>query len=249
MKKVLVIGPRPRLDEFKTLELKNAEVSYMDQFYVDLDQIDIPFDEIEEPNDEYFMEELQVSAFDVVFDLALDDNPENFDLYNEHADLVIIGCAVKKSVGQMVYDCPYELTQKVFGLNSIPTFIGRDRFELSLYDDADAGFLSELMAELGREHEVVADRIGMVTPRIVCMIVNEACFVLQEGTAGIAEVDQAMRLGTNYPQGPFAWADAMGIHNVFDILTALKADTGEEKYKMAPLLKSYHFKDKRFTGE
>lgn len=246
MKKVLVIGPRPRLDEFKTLELKNAEVSYMDQFYVDLDQIDIPFNEIENPNDEYFMEKLEVAEYDIVFDLSLDDNNENFDLYFEQEDLIIIGCAVKKSLAQMVYDCPYDLTQKVFGMNAIPTFIGRDRFEMSVYNDEDAAFLTDLMSEIGMTCEIVADRVGMVTPRIVCMIVNEACFVLQEGTAGIAEVDQAMRLGTNYPQGPFAWADAMGIHNVFDILTALKEDTGEEKYKMAPLLKSYRLKDKRF---
>jgi 3-hydroxybutyryl-CoA dehydrogenase len=86
----------------------------------------------------------------------------------------------------------------------------------------------------------------MVTPRIVCMIINEACFVLKEGTAGISEVDQAMKLGTNYPHGPFEWADKIGIHNVFDVLEALHADMNEEKYKMAPLLRQYYLRDQSF---
>ena len=248
MKKVLVIGPRPRLDEFRQLKLQNAEVSYLDQFYIDLEQYDIPFDDIEKPEDEYYIEQFDVADFQVVFDLSFDDNLDNIDLYIEHDHLIVIGCAIKQTLAEMVYESTYDLGFTLYGMNAIPTFIDRSRLELSLYEEDSADDLAKLMGELGLEYEVVDDRVGMVTPRIVCMIINEACFVLQEGTAGIAEVDQAMKLGTNYPQGPFEWADMIGIHNVYDIVAALKRESGEEKYKMAPLLKKYRLKEKNFLA-
>ena len=246
MKKVLVIGPRPRLDEFRKLELNNVEISYLDQFYVDLDQGDIPFDEIEKPLDEYFIDNFDIAGYDIVFDLSLDDNTDNFDLYIDHDDLVVFGCAVKQTLAEMVYETTYDLGFKLYGLNAIPSFINRELLEVSLYEEEDQASLDVVMNELGLAYQIVDDRVGMVTPRIICMIINEACFVLQEGTAGVKEVDQAMRLGTNYPNGPFTWADLIGIHNVYDILTALKRESGEEKYKMAPLLKKYRLKELRF---
>ncbi len=248
MKKVLVIGPRPRLDEFRKLELQNADVSYLDQFYMDLEQVDIPFDEIEKPVDEYYIEQFDLAEYHLVFDLSLDDNTDNFDLYVDHEHLMVIGCAVKQSLASMVYETTYDIVFKLFGMNAIPSFINRNRLELSLHNEENTPALVEMMSELGLAYEVVEDRVGMVTPRIICMIINEACFVLQEETAGIAEVDQAMRLGTNYPHGPFEWADKIGVHNVYDIVAAMKEDSGEEKYKMAPLLKRYRLKEKTFLN-
>ncbi|MEM7039357.1 MAG: 3-hydroxyacyl-CoA dehydrogenase family protein [Bacteroidota bacterium] len=244
MKKVLVIGTRDRLDEFRQLELKNANLAFLDQFYVDLEQVDIPFDEIEKPEDEYYIEGLEVGNYDVVFDLNLDDNPGNLDLYVDNEGQIVIGCAVKQTLAEMIFESAYDLNCEIFGMNALPTFIARPRLELSLYGEEDS--LKALMGELGMEYEVVEDRVGMVSPRVVCMIINEACFVLQEGTAGVKAVDQAMKLGTNYPNGPFEWAEKIGLQNVYEVVAALKADTGEEKYKMAPLLKQYHFKNKSF---
>lgn len=246
MKKVLVIGPRARLDEFRELELKNATVDLLDQFYVDLDQVDIPFDEIETPQDEYYIEGYELGSYDVVFDLALDDNPENLDLYVENEDQIVIGCAVKKRLCELIFNSGYGFGTKFFGMNALPTFINRPRMELSLYNEDDRELLLSTMAEIGIAAEIVQDRVGMVTPRIVCMIINEACFVLQEGTAGIPDVDQAMKLGTNYPHGPFEWADSIGIHNVYGVVHGMRVDTGEEKYKVAPLLKEYFLKEKNF---
>lgn len=246
MKKILVIGSRPRLDEFQQLDLQSAEIDFLDQFYLDLDQIEVPFQELETPEDDYFIENIQVPAYDVVFDLNLDENAENLERYADNPNQVVIGCAVKQSLGQMVYDSDLALECKLFGMNSLPSFIQRDRLECSLYHENDLPLLDGLLTELGLQYEVVDDRIGMVTPRIVCMIINEACFVLKEGTAGVEAVDQAMRLGTNYPNGPFQWAEKIGISNVYEVLEALKEDTGEEKYKMAPLLKQYYFRGKGF---
>lgn len=246
MKKVLVIGPRNRLDEFSKLTLENAEVDFLDQFYADLEQEEIPFEELEPPMDEYFISDLNIRSYDVVFDLSLDENPENLDLYHDHDGQVVIGCAVKQSLGQIVYESAYDLSCHLYGMNALPSFILRDRLEVSLLEEEDQPMMEKTLRELGLAFELVQDRVGMVTPRIVCMIINEACFVLGEGTAGIQAVDQAMRLGTNYPNGPFEWAQKIGLHNVYDVLSALREDTGEEKYKMAPTLKHYHFRGKDF---
>lgn len=102
------------------------------------------------------------------------------------------------------------------------------------------------MKTLGMEYELVNDEIGMVTPRIVSMIINEACFVLGEGTAEVEAVDQAMKLGTNYPKGPFEWADAIGIENVFHLLESLHIATGDGKYKIAPRLRRHHERYEKF---
>jgi len=98
---------------------------------------------------------------------------------------------------------------------------------------------SEIIRALGYEHaEWVNSRVGFVTPRIVCMIINEAFYTVQEGTASREDVDQAMKLGTNYPKGPFEWCREAGIKSVYRLLEAMYEDTREERYKICPLLKT-----------
>lgn len=246
MKKVLVIGSRRRLDEFRKVELQNAEISYLDQFYLDMEHMEFPMEEMEKPSDEYYIEEVQIGSYDIVFDLGLDEHPDNLDHYVDNEGQLVVGGAVKITLAQLVAESGYELECTLVGMNTLPSFLDRPRFEMSLLEEEDSDLLEETMQALGRDYEVVDDRIGMVTPRIVCMIINEACFVLKEGTAGVEAVDRAMRLGTNYPHGPFEWAELIGIHNVYDVVKALKEDTGEEKYKMAPLLKQYYHRGQSF---
>ena len=69
------------------------------------------------------------------------------------------------------------------------------------------------------------------------MIINEAFYTVQEGTASKEDIDQGMRLGTNYPFGPFEWAQKIGIADVYETLEAIYEDTKEERYKICPLLK------------
>jgi 3-hydroxybutyryl-CoA dehydrogenase len=123
-------------------------------------------------------------------------------------------------------------------MNTIPGFINRNLAELSLLDKNKKQELENLMQDLGWDYKLVEDRIGMVTPRVVFMIINEACYTLQEGTAGMQDIDTSMKLGTNYPFGPFEWADKIGIKHVYETLEALYNDTHDERYKVCPLLKT-----------
>ena len=125
----------------------------------------------------------------------------------------------------------------MYGFCGLPTLLNRPLLEVSLYHEADRAKLAETCAALGTDYRVVADRVGLVTPRVICQIINEAYFTVQEGTASKADVDLGMKLGTNYPHGPFAWAEAIGIARVYAVLEALWQDTHDERYKVCPLLK------------
>ncbi len=85
--------------------------------------------------------------------------------------------------------------------------------------------------------EVVADRPGYVLPRILSMIINEAAFSVMEGVADPADIDTAMRLGTNYPRGPLEWADAIGLDVVLAVLNGLHREYGQERYRPCTLLR------------
>lgn len=90
---------------------------------------------------------------------------------------------------------------------------------------------------LGLETEVVQDEVGLVFPRILSMIINEAAFSLMEGTASAEDIDVAMIKGTNYPLGPLEWAEKIGIDDVYAVLHGLYRNLGEERYRPAPLIR------------
>jgi 3-hydroxybutyryl-CoA dehydrogenase len=90
---------------------------------------------------------------------------------------------------------------------------------------------------IGKEIELVQDRVGMVFPRILCQIMNEAAFALQDEIASPQDMDTAMKLGAEYPLGPIEWADKIGLQHVFAVLSSLHSDLAEDRYRVAPLLK------------
>ena len=95
----------------------------------------------------------------------------------------------------------------------------------------------ELFASLGKETVRVKDSAGLTFPRILSLIINEAARSLEEGVASAEEIDVAMRLGVNYPQGPLRWADQIGLDDVLAVLEGLQRETGDDRYRPAPLLR------------
>ena len=103
--------------------------------------------------------------------------------------------------------------------------------------DAALAAAENFFRALGKETARAKDAPGLVFPRILSLIVNEAARALDEGVAEAGEIDTAMKLGVNYPEGPLRWADRAGIDEVLAVLEGLQAETGEDRYRPAPLLK------------
>ena len=78
---------------------------------------------------------------------------------------------------------------------------------------------------------------GMAVMRTVAMLANEALDAVNQGVCSAQAVDIAMQKGVNYPRGPLAWADAVGLHHVFTVLANLGAAYGEDRYRVSPLLR------------
>ena len=96
---------------------------------------------------------------------------------------------------------------------------------------------TEFWQSLSQEPIIVADGPGLVRARTVCCLINEAATTLHEGVASAQDIDEAMKLGTNYPHGPLAWADHIGLDAVLGVMTGLFEEWGEDRYRPSPLLK------------
>ncbi len=78
-----------------------------------------------------------------------------------------------------------------------------------------------IFAGFNKTVEWVPDIPGFITARVISMIINEAFFTLDEKVSTKEEIDIAMKLGTNYPYGPFEWGSVIGLKNVYELLTML----------------------------
>ncbi len=104
----------------------------------------------------------------------------------------------------------------------------------STYEEAKA-----LALRMGKTTVVSKDFPGFIVNRILIPMLNEACFALAEGIASAADIDTAMKLGTNQPMGPLALSDFIGLDTVLAIAEVLHHGLGEDKYRPAPLLRQY----------
>ena len=80
------------------------------------------------------------------------------------------------------------------------------------------------------------DVAGLPVMRTVAMLVNEAADAVTQGIACASDVDLAMQRGVNYPRGPLAWGDAIGLAQVRNVLQHLAAHYGDDRYRLAPLI-------------
>jgi 3-hydroxybutyryl-CoA dehydrogenase len=129
---------------------------------------------------------------------------------------------------------------RLVGIAALPTLIQKPLVEIAptIYSPKETVEVTKrFFQSIGKEIEIVQDRIGMVLPRILCRIINEAAFAITEDIASPQDIDTALKLGINFPFGPFEWAEQIGLKQVYAVLTALHADLQEERYRVSPLLK------------
>lgn len=96
-----------------------------------------------------------------------------------------------------------------------------------------------IIERLGKQPVVLPETPGFVVNRLLFPMINEAVFLLSEGVADAKTIDGCMRLGANHPMGPLELADLIGLDVCLSILETLVEETGDGKYRPAPLLKKY----------
>jgi 3-hydroxybutyryl-CoA dehydrogenase len=121
----------------------------------------------------------------------------------------------------------------VLRINGWNSFISRSTWEIA---GKMTHSVQQVCAAMGRTIIPVPDEPGFVSARVIAMIINEAYFALEDKISTPEEIDIAMKLGTNYPFGPFEWASIIGVGRIFDLLQ--KLSTQDQRYNPAQLLKA-----------
>lgn len=168
------------------------------------------------------------SARFVIVDLVFDrsNNQRLQQLIDSGASLVLINNVTDTCDGW-----PHHLIR----FNGWPGFLRRPVAEMTGGNDDTRQQAAAVMQALGRTVEWVPDICGLLSARVIAMIINEAYFALEENISTAAEIDTAMKLGTNYPWGPFEWAELLNIRNVLELLEKLAAE--QTRYQPSALLK------------
>lgn len=105
--------------------------------------------------------------------------------------------------------------------------------------DATFAAVQEVAKKLGKTVAAAEDAPGFIVNRILCPMINEAIFTLQEGTGTVTAIDAGLKLGANHPMGPLELADFVGLDTLLAVMRVLHEGLGEDKYRPCPLLVKY----------
>ncbi len=219
--KIAVAGEEKRLMEFRSIISAEHELIEAENFNAQFD----------------------FATFDLIVDLNADEREEIADSVFTSGKFVLL-CAVKKSLVQLTHT--KNISSTIAGINALPTFLMRPLQEISYLNDEENLNWKNIFDTLKWKAKLVKDKIGMVTPRILFMIINEACFTLEEGTASKEDIDSGMKMGTAYPIGPLEWADKIGLKNIYETLNAIQTETKDNRYKICPIIKSMFLNKEKF---
>ena len=128
-----------------------------------------------------------------------------------------------------------EIGRPFVRINGWPGMLERSVHELVVPDAHTFGQIKRVYDILGYFYRLAPDIPGMVTARILATVINEAWYTWEEGVSSKEEIDTAMRLGTNYPMGPFEWGRRIGLERVVGLLEVMSREDG--RYMPAPGLK------------
>lgn len=167
-------------------------------------------------------EELLIPEADLYMDALFEDEGPVFkEIENKP---VLVNAVITTSA---------QLAANTIRFNGWGGFIGQEKMEIAGIEN-NIQLASKQLADAGIETVISADACGMIGPRVVAMIINEAYFALAENISTKEEIDIAMKSGTNYPYGPFEWCEKIGIEKIKNLLHHLRLEN--TRYEIAPAL-------------
>jgi len=162
-------------------------------------------------------------AADAYFDFSFEEEGWLFDDINSAPVFV-----------NAVFNTSLELPSNAIRMNAWNSFLNRPIWEIAVADKTLLQPALMMLEKLGRKAIAVPDEPGFIAVRIIAMIINEAYFSLEEEISSKKEIDIAMKLGTNYPYGPFEWASLIGLNKIAKLLEILNLT--DKRYAIAPAL-------------
>ena len=204
--KIIVLATGEQQEEFRLKALPDAAEIF---FFTDVNQLK------------------SVNPAYVIFDLCFEPSAERIEILSSFNKPVLINSVVNslKALG---------LPENFIRINAWPGFLKRYLVEVAIGFESQKKTIDTVFQLLQWPYQITADTPGMISARVIAMIINEAYFALDEEVSSKNEIDIAMKLGTNYPYGPFEWSEKIGLTNIFKLLQKLNSTS--TRYAIAPLL-------------
>lgn len=172
--------------------------------------------------------------------LPTDEKKERLRFIDAHlpAHLPIISSSV--TVTALAQSQWIDARERLIGFCGFPTLLGSPLIDISLTPyttDAVVHQARACFTAIEKETVCIQDRTGMITPGIIAQVINEALMAVQHNVASAASIDTAMKLAAGYPFGPIEWGEKIGFATIAALLDAMRAETGEERFRTSQLLR------------
>ena len=169
---------------------------------------------------------LKETSADIFFDFGFQMKQERINMLSSLLPRPVFVNSVIHTLDQIGYP--------LIRINAWPTFFEREIWEIAVNTKPAAESAISFFEKANLNFQIIPDITGMISPRIIAMIINEAYYTVQDNVSSKDEIDTAMKLGTSYPFGPFEWSQKIGLKKIYELLLALeKNDPG---YTIATLL-------------
>ncbi len=169
---------------------------------------------------------LIATSADAYFDFLFSFDKERTSHYNMRNEFpVFVSCVEHRSAS---------IPPHLIRINGWSGFFERGLVEVVTLNEQQKNSTDKIFQILQWKYKSVADLPGMISARIVASIINEAFYTAGAGISSKEEIDIAMKLGTNYPLGPFEWAEQIGLERVHNLLMMMNKE--DDRLSVAPAL-------------
>ena len=184
-----------------------------------------------------------LASVDLAIEAAIENKEVKLDLFRKLDRICPAGAILASntsSISLTVIAAATKRPDKVIGMhfmNPVPLMKLVEIIRGLATTDETTKTVVDICKVMGKEPIEANDSPGFISNRILCPMINEAVFALQEGVGTPEAIDSVMKLGMNHPMGPLTLADLIGLDVVLFVMEVLQRDLGDDKYRPAYLLR------------